>query len=588
MEIDSKTGMASQAQGAQGSPTQQPQPSAFQQQDQQPSKQPKGSYNKYYAIAIIIIIVGAAGYIIASSGIISGGLSGSANPARLYQAFKSGNYTGVLTTMEASVGSLQALNATYKGKITYSISLLGINESGSNPITIKYIKAGQNSSFASQMLSNGTSSSNSQLLGALALLHEITGIGLFSNLSGSLIINLDGNSYQCNATGNACTPSGSILLGTFGNRSETDVIVTNTQTSYSTYNGQACVLSSGEYNLTTQQSSGALGGQYKTSAYGNYSTCVSETYFMPLTLYINMNKLFIASAGATTSVNMNALLELNATSINKNANQNTISSQIALSGNCTSSMFPEAFAEYKCSNAQVGTNGVMKVTLNYASGSFGSSNSSGSQNPTEISCLTYTLNSTSQLPSNQYTYINPVMASGGNATVTLPCYNSQGHVVSPAPGSIFIGILYLGFNNTALSPIEVGTVQTRVGSSPISQKLTTIPTTIPQPSATASQSNIASCGTFNVTTASFGAVIYGTCAWTGGNIKIYAAGGNSGALSYKISGGPSNTTYVFNSTNSRCIALAGSAYLPAQTYHLRIATGRGGGGCGNAELQLSG
>jgi hypothetical protein len=568
--------------GIQGQPTPQP----AQQQAPQTPKPPGGSHKKYYAIVIIIIVIAVAGYAIASnSGIISGGSHGSAKVTQLYQAFKSGNYTGALTTMETSVGSAQTLNATYKGKITYSISLLGISQSGSSPILVKYMKAGQNSSFAFQILSNSTAPNGSSSSGASSLLGGLSGLG------GSLLLNLDGNSYQCNASGGACTTSSSSTLSTLRNISKTsNVTVTNSKLSYSTYNGQDCVLSSGNYNIRANASTltGGLGaGQSKTSIAGNYSICVSETYLIPLTLDLRVSNISIVSSGSTTSVAVQAFVELNATSINNNTNPNEIASQIELSGNCASIL--AAFAEYNCTNAQVGTNGVMKVTIHGTSAGFSTATNQGSA---EVACLTHTLNFTTSLPSGQYININQI-PFGGNETVTVPCYNSQGSVVSPAPGSIFIGILYIKSNSTFF-PYEIGTVQTRVGSSPIAQTAqapttipTTIPATIPQSNYTASSSNSTSCGSFSLSTPYLSTKVYGTCTWSGGQINVYAAGGDSGVVSYRISGGPSNATYLANTTNARCLSLVSTTYLPAQTYYLKMSTGAGGGACGNAELQLS-
>ena len=114
----------------------------------------------------------------------------------------------------------------------------------------------------------------------------------------------------------------------------------------------------------------------------------------------------------------------------------------------------------------------------------------------------------------------------------------------------------------------------------------TYPVTTIAPSG--SSLNGTSCGSFNLSTALEGARLYGTCTWGGGPISIYAAGGNSGYVSYTISGGPNNVTYAHNSTTARCSTPMGSVYLPAQTYRIKMATGVGGGDCGNATLQLSG
>ncbi len=544
---------------------------------QQAPRQP-GSRKKYYTIAIIVIVIAVAAFVLASGGSAFGG-SHSAKAIQIYQEFQSKNYTGVLTTMEGSIGSAQKLNATYQGKLSYSISMLGISQSGSSPVLIRYMKDGDNSSAYLQ-ISNGTSSNSS--LGASSLLGGLSGLG------GSLILRLNGNTYACNATGGACTSSSSSTVSSLNAMVKNVTInVTNGRTSYSSYKGQGCILSQGDYRIKRSSSAltgGLSGGQLQAMIAGNYSACVSETYLLPLTMQLSISNFSVVSGGSTTSVAIRATVQLNATSINNNTNTNEIVSQIKLSGNCYSII--GVLTEYTCANAQVGTNGVMNVTIyNNTQSPFGSDTSSGtSQVSAKVACLTYTLNFTTPLPSSEYHTINPI-AVGSSEAVTVQCYNSQGIAISPAPGSIFIGTLYINASNV-FSPYEVGAVQTKVGSSPIT--LSAQPAQpIPKPSGITSSANVSSCGSFNLSTAIFGTHLYGTCTWSGGTIYIFAASGDSGYISYRVSGGPTNTTYISNSTNARCSSYMGSTYLPAQTYYVKISTGAGGGNCGDAALQLS-
>ena len=112
-------------------------------------------------------------------------------------------------------------------------------------------------------------------------------------------------------------------------------------------------------------------------------------------------------------------------------------------------------------------------------------------------------------------------------------------------------------------------------------------TTTQNVSATGSSANGTSCGSYSLSSNNYSASVNGTCSWPGGTLMVYAGGGNSGAVSIKIIGLAAGTLYYSKTTNNRCIAPLGSVQLPAQSYVVNIRTGRGGGSCGPAALQLT-
>lgn len=112
-------------------------------------------------------------------------------------------------------------------------------------------------------------------------------------------------------------------------------------------------------------------------------------------------------------------------------------------------------------------------------------------------------------------------------------------------------------------------------------------TTTQNVSATGSSANGTSCGSYSLSSNNYSASVNGTCSWPGGTLMVYAGGGNSGAVSIKIIGLAAGTLYYSKTTNNRCIAPLGSVQLPAQSYVINIRTGRGGGSCGPAALQLT-
>ncbi len=109
--------------------------------------------------------------------------------------------------------------------------------------------------------------------------------------------------------------------------------------------------------------------------------------------------------------------------------------------------------------------------------------------------------------------------------------------------------------------------------------------------------NGSSCGNFTLSLSSLSSTKTGSCSWSGGNLNITYATGNSGYAIISIVGNNGNT-YFSNSTTvwGDCdnnvpnyipanIPIA-SVNLPAQTYTIEIRTGRGGGSCGNAFVHL--
>ena len=106
---------------------------------------------------------------------------------------------------------------------------------------------------------------------------------------------------------------------------------------------------------------------------------------------------------------------------------------------------------------------------------------------------------------------------------------------------------------------------------------------------TESSVNGSSCGNFTLSLSNYPAHVYGECSWSGGDINVTYAGGNSGYASVSIVG-QNGKTYFSNSTTARgnCYLDATNVvYLPTQNYIVRLGAGGGGGQCGNAFVTLS-
>ncbi|EET89769.1 MAG: hypothetical protein LVQ97_02460 [Candidatus Micrarchaeales archaeon] len=126
-----------------------------------------------------------------------------------------------------------------------------------------------------------------------------------------------------------------------------------------------------------------------------------------------------------------------------------------------------------------------------------------------------------------------------------------------------------------------------LGSAPSQHYTTTIPISTSTITSSSGQVFSGNCGTLNLSSSSTRSTSFAICTWKGGIVNIFAGGGNSGFVSFKIIGA-NGVVYVSNYTNSRCATSRGSIYLPAQNYRVQISTGGGGGSCGAAEILLSG
>ncbi len=140
---------------------------------------------------------------------------------------------------------------------------------------------------------------------------------------------------------------------------------------------------------------------------------------------------------------------------------------------------------------------------------------------------------------------------------------------------------YINGSTIALSTQAPGLIPITVTTIPTSTLYTT--TII---SGTPSE-GLANCGALNLSTMNFSTTLSSTCKWNGGNVTIYAAGGDSGYVAYTIIGADGKI-YAQKSTTIRCATSMGSVYLPAQNYTVKISTGGGGGWCGPAGVILSG
>ncbi|MEM4072254.1 MAG: hypothetical protein QXL63_02870 [Candidatus Micrarchaeaceae archaeon] len=146
-------------------------------------------------------------------------------------------------------------------------------------------------------------------------------------------------------------------------------------------------------------------------------------------------------------------------------------------------------------------------------------------------------------------------------------------------GALLTAASYISYAQTQHSALA--TLSTTIPAAPIS---TTIPTTTQQSSITVtsiipqSGGSFASCANASVSEPVMRAEASATCNWAGGNVAVYAGGGNSGYASVKIIGS-NNQTYFSKSTNSWCPTQIGSVYLPAQKYTILLGAGGGGGSC---------
>jgi len=117
---------------------------------------------------------------------------------------------------------------------------------------------------------------------------------------------------------------------------------------------------------------------------------------------------------------------------------------------------------------------------------------------------------------------------------------------------------------------------------------TSVTTTVPSSGGNPTSSYGTSCGDFVLSTSQLDARPNATCSWGGGTLNVYEGAGDSGALSFTITGDRDGATYAQSLSNTNyCNALYVSTYFPAQSYTISMHTGRGGGFCGNAFVALN-
>ncbi|MGC8586756.1 MAG: hypothetical protein ACP5K9_00485 [Candidatus Micrarchaeia archaeon] len=159
-----------------------------------------------------------------------------------------------------------------------------------------------------------------------------------------------------------------------------------------------------------------------------------------------------------------------------------------------------------------------------------------------------------------------------------------------AIAAFYVLSVYIGMPSAASTNVVTSLATTTVlPSQPSAGQLstTTPSTTVPQ--AAGALSAQGSCNGFSISEAAFSTAENSSCSWNGGNVTIYAGGGNSGYVSVNIVGADGKT-YFSKGTNNWCSAQIGSVYLPPQNYTISIMSGRGGGACStnpNAVVSIS-
>ncbi len=559
-----------------------------------PQAQNEGNPNKgmgrgmiIIGIIVLLAIVASAIYLVASRSSSAGSSQAS---AVAYSDLKAGNYSGALVSMSKSVLAQPKLNVTYKGFTSLSASMFGVAISTNKSFTVNYIKNGSDSSLVLR--------SSSPSAGASSLTDSLSGI--FSEM----YITLNNNSYVCSNSGYNCTygnfSASGIIKGLASNKT---LNITDSKVSSSSYDGQGCMLASGNYSLEVENVSALVpsGGYVKLK--GSYNTCISKQYDIPLSVKFTVDNMSESTDGTVASIAINAMVELNETSFSTNTDNNEITSMVKASDSCAMPSDSFIFPPYNCTDIEVGSNGIASLSLV-------SDINPGSYAPS-MACITYALNSsTLSPPMSEFVQPEPFQAlsNGSSITnVTMPCYNSKGQVVKPVPGSFFVGILYYNSSTPAekgfgISALELGSIQTDALSKPITlfpnytynssslQSITTtvspnypITTTVP-PSQQMSSANYTSCSNFTVALNVSGHISR-ICTWGGGSLELYTAGGDPGFVGAKVLGS-GNQTYIANSTDGRCLAYAGTFYAPAGNYTVHIGAGAGGGFCGPAEAVL--
>ncbi len=135
-----------------------------------------------------------------------------------------------------------------------------------------------------------------------------------------------------------------------------------------------------------------------------------------------------------------------------------------------------------------------------------------------------------------------------------------------------------------------------VGKTPVYQYLTVNVMVNP----TSSSANYTSCSNFILSGPSYNSSIKGICVWGGGKMNLFFAVGNSGYVQYNVRqlgalnvsfGGGAGCMTPGNGCSSagyNCLDSFGSLNnnMPSGNYLVSMQTGKGGGGCGNAVVEI--
>jgi hypothetical protein len=97
---------------------------------------------------------------------------------------------------------------------------------------------------------------------------------------------------------------------------------------------------------------------------------------------------------------------------------------------------------------------------------------------------------------------------------------------------------------------------------------------------------VGNCSYFTLNSNIANSVVSGLCAWNGGLIGLWVAGGNTGSERVIVIGADKKT-YINQTSTYTCEAFYENATLPAQTYNVILRSGQGGGKCGNAVAELN-
>lgn len=446
------------------------QPAAPKPEQRQVPPTSPATHAKHYGLAIVIVVVLAAiasvVYLAAISNLnLAGLVSGNSGTAfsAVSRDYQAGNYSGAVSVISKQESAQPSLNAKYSGVSSFSATVLGVSVSSKENFTVDYLKSGANSSL---LIKHSETNSNSSSSGIGSITNDLTGLtGLF--------ITIENKSYECNGSGLNCTPGSKFNIEqeiknlTSNNNS---INVTDSKISYSSYNGNPCVLVSGKYLITLRNSSASLAGS-EDSIKGNFSSCLSEKYYLPLTLRIIATNISETSGGTTASLGIYALLEANETSITTNASNSEILSLFKSQNKCIpgQSLFGLFNTPYTCSNVTVGPNNTLKFNIVYTPSLLGKGAGliSTKMPSPQVLCVTYLANFNEPEYPPQASFTQPaemtVNSSGVmKTTASLQCYNQNGSIASIPPNGIFVGVLYSNITDSDVGVpglAEMGTVQ---------------------------------------------------------------------------------------------------------------------------------